>query len=285
MESSRSYVVPMKSRGTTRRGRSSQTVNSVSRALDILDCLAARRGEVGVTEISRELGVHKSTISRMLGTMESRGYVSRNELSGKYCLGMRLVELASYRLEQIDLRSQARPFLEELVRATGETAHLAVFDQGKVVYVDKVDTPQTLMMRSKIGYRVFAHCTALGKAILAALPDGIVEQVIKEKGLPRFTPNTIVDPLALKEHLRRVRVQGYAIDDEEHEEGIRCAAAAILDHAGRVVGALSVSRPTFRVSRQDVETIGSLVRDSAMRLSTSLGYHGSLEQGGTGPSH
>lgn len=281
MESSRNRIPASGSKTAVRLKRRGQRVNSVARALDILDCLATHRGEVGVTEISHELGVHKSTVSRMLATMESRGYVSRNGASGKYCLGMRLVELASYRLEQIDLRTQARPFLEELVRATGETAHLAVFDQGKVVYVDKVDTPQTLMMRSKIGYRVFAHCTALGKAILAALPDELVEQVINEKGLPRFTPNTIVDPLALKEHLRRVRVQGYAIDDEEHEEGIRCAAAAILDHAGRVVGALSVSGPTLRISRQEVETIGNLVRDNARRLSVSLGYHGAAVQDAT----
>ena len=284
MESSKNRLLAGGSRKVVQRRGRSQTVNSVARALDILDCLAAHRREVGVTEISHELQVHKSTVSRMLATMESKGYVSSNGTSGKYYLGMRLVELASYRLEQIDLRSQARPFLEELVQATGETAHLAVFSQGKVVYVDKVDTPQTLMMRSKIGYRVFAHCTALGKAILAALPDEIVERVINEKGLPRFTPNTIVDPLALKEHLRRVRVQGYAIDDEEHEEGIRCAAAAVLDHAGRVVGALSVSGPTLRISRQDVETIGNLVRDSARRLSVSLGYHGAAAQGGSAAS-
>ncbi|MGE5573646.1 MAG: IclR family transcriptional regulator [Bacteroidota bacterium] len=279
MEPSKNRVLASRSKGAGQRRERGQAINSVARALDILDCLAAHRREVGVTEVSQELGVHKSTVSRVLATMESRGYVSRNGTSGKYCLGMRLVELASYRLEQIDLRSQARPFLEELVQATGETAHLAVFDHGKVVYVDKVDTPQTLMMRSKIGYRVFAHCTALGKAILATLPDELVEQVINEKGLPRFTPNTIVDPLALKEHLRRVRAQGYAVDDEEHEEGIRCAAAAILDHAGRVVGALSVSGPTLRVSRQDVETIANLVRDSARRLSVSLGYHAPATEG------
>lgn len=260
----------------------SQVINSVARALDILDCLATHRGEVGVTEISHELRIHKSTASRMLTTMESRGYVSRNETTGKYCLGMRLVELARHRLEQIDFRNQARPFLEELVRITGETAHLGVFDQGKVVYLDKVDTPQILMMRSKIGRRVFAHCTALGKAILAALPDEVVEQVIKEKGLPRFTPNTIIDPLTLKEHLSRVRVQGYALDDEEYEEGIRCAAAAVIDHIGRVVGAISVSGPTFRISRQRMETIGNLVKDIARKLSVSLGYHNTAAQtGGT----
>lgn len=260
----------VKKAGSSRR--KNQAVNSVVRALDILDCLGSRSREVGVSEISRELNIHKSTVSRMLSTMESRGYVSQNGASGKYCLGMRLVELASRKLEQIDLRGQARPFLEELVKATGETAHLAVLDQGKVVYIDKVDTPRTLMMRSRIGYRAFAHCTALGKAILAALPDDVVEKLIKEKGLPRFTPNTIVDPLALKEHLRNVRAQGFAVDDEENEEGIRCAAAPIMNHANQVVGALSVSGPVVRISRQELETIGNLVKDASHRLSLSLGY-------------
>ncbi len=251
-----------------------QTISSVARALDILDCLASRPGEMGVTEISRQLRVHKSTVSRMLATLETRGYVSQNGGSGKYCLGMRIVELASHKLEQLDLRAQARPFLEELARATGETAHLAVLDQGKVVYIDKVDTPQTLMMRSRIGYRVFAHCTALGKAILAMLPEAAVDQLIRERGLPRFTPNTIVDALALKEHLRNVRAQGFAVDDEEHEEGIRCAAAPVMNHVGNVVGALSVSGPTLRITRQHLETIGGLVKEAAVRLSSSLGYSG-----------
>lgn len=250
----------------------SPAISSVVRALSILDCLGSHSGEAGVSEISHELKIHKSTVSRMLSTMESRGYVSRNSVSEKYSLGMRLVELASHRLEQIDLRGQARPFLEELVKTTGETAHLAVLDQGEVVYIDKVDTPRTLIMRSTIGCRAFAHCTALGKAIFAVLPDDVVERLMKEKGLPRVTPNTIVDPLALREHLRNVRAKGFAVGDEEREEGIRCVAAPIMNHENQVVGALGISGPVIRISRQELETIGNLVKDASRRLSLSLGY-------------
>ncbi len=239
--------------------------------LDVLDYLASCRGEAGVTEVGQALGVHKSTASRLLAAMETRRYVSRNGTTGKYSLGMRLVELSKVKLERFDLRAHARPTLEELVGATGETAHLAILDQGEIVYIDKVDTPQTLMMRSRIGYRVSPHCTALGKAILASLPPETAESIVREKGLPRLTPNTITDPLVLREHLQRVRTQGFAIDDEEHEEGIRCAAAPLIDHASRVAGAISVSGPTFRVSRQRVEEFGILVRDACRRLSASLG--------------
>lgn len=249
-------------------------MRAVLHTLDVLDYLASCQGEAGVTEVGQALGVHKSTASRLLSTMEARRYVSRNGVTGKYSLGMRLVELSKIKLEQLDLRAHVRPFLKELVRSTGETAHLAILDQGEVVYIDKVDTPQTLMMRSRIGYRISPHCTALGKAMLASLPEDVVEALIREKGLPRFTPNTITDPLAVKEHLHRVRAQGFAIDDEEHEEGIRCAAAAIMDYAGRVAGAISISGPTIRISRQRVEELGVLVKDVCRRLSASLGCNG-----------
>lgn len=258
-------------------GRKDQGVRAALHILDILDYLVSCRGEAGVTEVAQALGVHKSTASRLLAAMEARRYVSRNGTTGKYSLGMRLVELSKVKLEQLDLRTHARPFLEELVRATGETAHLAILDQGEVVYIDKVDTPQTLMMRSRIGYRISPHCTALGKAILAFLPPDAADALIRGRDLARFTPNTITDPPTIREHLHRVRAQGFAIDDEEHEEGIRCAAAAIVDYAGRVAGAISVSGPTFRVSRQRIEEFGGLVRDACRRLSVSLG---SGESGG-----
>lgn len=251
---------------------SGEHISSVLRALDILDYLESCQENVGVTEVGQVLGVHKSTASRLLSTMESKGYVQRDNATGKYSLGMRLVELARARLDRIDVRALARPFLEELVQKTGETAHLGVLDRGLVIYVDKVDTPQVLMMRSRIGYRVSPHCTALGKAILALLRDDEIDAVLKRQSFTRFTPNTITDPLTFKECLRQVRMQGFAIDDEEHEEGIICVASGVRDHAGRVVGAISVSGPTIRVTRQQLEEFGVQVRDACRRLSSSLGY-------------
>ena len=253
---------------------SGSKIRSVVQALKALDYLESCGNEAGVTEVGQALGVHKSTASRLLATMESRGYVAKNDVTGKYSLGMRVVELAKTKLDQLDLRTYARPFLEELVRRTEETAHLAILDQGSIVYLDKVDTPHTLIMRSRIGYRISAHCTALGKAILAALPEAKIDAILQKDGLHNFTPNTITDPLMFKEHLRKVRIQGFAIDDEEHEEGMRCAAAIIRNHTGCVVGAISVTGPAVRVSRQRVAEIGILVRDACLRLSKSLGHNG-----------
>ncbi len=253
-------------------GRSS--VQSVVHALDIFDYLASSGGEAGVTELAQSLHIHKSTASRLLATLNARGYVSRNPQSGKYSLGMHLVELSRVKLDQIDLRQLARPYLEDLVSSTGETAHMAVLDRGKVVYIDKVDTLQTLGMRSRIGYRIAAHCTALGKALLAELPAEELDAVLDPDKMVRFTSNTITDLDTLKLHLASVRERGYAIDDEEHEDGIRCIAAAIRDHAGRVVAAISVSGPTFRITREKADTIGRLVSDAARQLSASAGYAG-----------
>jgi IclR family KDG regulon transcriptional repressor len=255
-----------------RTGESRNTIRSVAQALKALDYLESCGDEAGVTEVGEALGVHKSTASRLLATMESGGYVARNDVTSKYSLGMRVVELAKTKLDQLDLRTYARPFLEELVRKTEETAHLAIMDQGSIVYIDKVDTPHILIMRSRIGYRISPHCTALGKAILSALPEPRRDAILQEEGLERFTPNTITDPLMFREHLRKVRTQGFAVDDEEHEEGIRCAAAVVRDHTGGVAGAISVSGPAVRVSRQRVEEIGISVRDVCHRLSKSLGY-------------
>jgi IclR family KDG regulon transcriptional repressor len=187
-----------------RNRESGSKIRSVAQALKALDYLESCGDEAGVTEVAQALGVHKSTASRLLATMESGGYVARNDVTGKYFLGMRVVELAKTKLDQLDIRIYARPFLEELVQKTEETAHLAMLDQGSIVYIDKVDTPHTLIMRSRIGYRISAHCTALGKAILAALPEAKVDAILQKDGLHDFTLNTITDPLMFKEHLLKL---------------------------------------------------------------------------------
>lgn len=247
-------------------------VQSVIHALDILDYMVSCPREVGVTELARVMSIHKSTVSRLLSTLDARGYVMRNPQTRQYSLGMHLLELSRAKLDQLDLRSMARPYLESLVRDTGETAHLAIMDSDKVVYIDKVDTPQTLMMRSKVGYRIAVHCTALGKAMIAQFPEDVASSLLDPASMVRFTPNTITDPDALKQHLAVVRERGYAVDDEEHENGIRCVASAVKDHAGRVVGAISLSGPTLRVSRERAESLGELVCKTSRRLSMALGY-------------
>lgn len=247
------------------------TINSVAQALKALDYLEECGGEAGVVEIGDALGVHKSTASRLLATMNSKGYVARNEITQKYSLGIRILELARSKLDGYDLRTYARPFLEELSQKTQETIHLAVIDQNKLLYVDKVDSLQTLAMRSSIGNELPFHCTALGKAILAALDDEKRDAMLNMGLLQDFTASTINDPVELKEHLDMVRSRGFAVDDQEHEEGIRCVASVVWDYKGEIAGAISVSGPALRISGERVNEMGALVKDVCQRLSKSLG--------------
>lgn len=247
-------------------------MRSVTQALRTLDYLAACKGGAGVTEVAAALDVHKSTASRLLAAMKSEGYVTRSELTGKYSLGIHLVELARTKLEQFDIRTSARPFLEELSQLTEETIHLGIMEQGKLVYIDKIDTTHILVMRSRIGYRISPHCTALGKAILSVLPKDQRDAIIQGMELHPYTSHTITDPIGFQVHLAKVAVQGYAYDDQEHEEGIRCVAAPIRDYARGVPGAISVSAPITRMSKERMEETGILVRDVCLRLSASLGY-------------
>lgn len=250
------------------------TINSVVQALKALNYLEMCGGEAGVVEISEALGVHKSTASRLLATMNSQGYVARNDATQKYSLGIRIVELARAKLEQFELRAYARPFLEELSQKTEETIHLAIIDQKKLVYVDKVDSPQTLAMRSSVGVKIPLHCTALGKAILAGLDETKRDAMLKGGELQDFTPNTITNSAQLIDHLNIVRSRGFAVDDQEHEEGIRCVAAVVWDHNDEIAGAISVSGPTLRISEERTEELGALIKDVCQRLSRSLGSPG-----------
>ncbi|MDI9458495.1 MAG: IclR family transcriptional regulator [Bacillota bacterium] len=250
------------------------TMRSVAQVLGVLDYLETCSSGATVTEVAEALEVHKSTASRLLASMRVAGYVTRSELTGRYSLGIRVVELAKAKLEQFDLRTHARPYLEELWRRTEETVHLAIMEGDRLVYIDKIDTTHIFVMRSRIGSRIPAYCTALGKAILAALPADDRDAIIEKTQFRAYAPKTITDAQVLKDHLKRVAHQGYAVDDEENEEGMRCVAAAIRNHSGEVVGAISISAPTSRMPEDKVQELGVLVNEVCARLSASLGYRG-----------
>lgn len=256
---------------SSNNGNSRGRIRSVERVFRIFDYLEESGAEVGVIELAEVLGVHKSTASRFLATMWAEGYLSRNGLTDKYSLGMRIVELARVKLDQTDLRTYARPFLEQLSQKTGETIHLGVMEQGTLVYIDKIDALHMLTMRSSIGYRISPHCTALGKAILSLLPESKVDTILDKHELCAYSANTITDVGVLKAHLREVKKRGFAVDDEEHEIGIRCAAAPVIDWAGNVAGAISVSAPITRMTTKRLGEVGNLVKEVSEKLSTALG--------------
>ncbi|MFQ5945827.1 MAG: IclR family transcriptional regulator, partial [Anaerolineae bacterium] len=225
----------------------------MDRALDILDALVASNGGLSLTDLSRRVDLHKSTAHRLLQSLIGRGLASQDQETRRYRAGLRIFELANQVVDGMELRAQARPHLRQLSRRTNETVHLAVLDRGDVVYIDKEETQQTIRMYSAVGKRGPAHCTGVGKVLLAHLPEDQLDRIVAEKRLPRFTPHTITDASTLKVHLHRVREQGYAVDNTEHEPEIRCVASPIRDHRGAVIAAISLTVPAFRKSREEIE--------------------------------
>jgi len=250
-----------------------QLIQSIDRAFDILELLVEKGSSMGVTEISERTKLHKSTVYRLLATLRYRGYVKKDNHE-KYKIGFKLFELGSSVINNIDLRSDAKPFLRELMNISEETVHLGVLDDNQVVYIDKVESENTIRMYSKIGRRNHASSTSLGKVILAYSDREVVDKVIREEGLKKLTENTITDEEQFKKHLAKVRSQGYAIDNEEQEYGIRCIAGPIFDHTGEVIAAFSISGPTMRMTKEKVESLKPVIKEYSKKISESFGCNG-----------
>lgn len=249
-----------------------QLIKSLDRALDILELIVSRENGMGVTEVSRELDIHKSTVYRLLDTLKFRGYLEKNEDNHKYRAGINLFELSSKVINDIDSRIRVRPYLEELMQKTKETIHLGILDAGEVIYLDKVESTATIRMYSQVGKRVPAHSTSLGKAIMAHLSEERVKEILKEKGMEKNTENTIIELDKFLAHLEKVRKQGFAVDDEEQEEDIRCIAGPIFNHRGDVVAAFSISAPITRMTETRMKELAELVVEYSQKMSRSLGY-------------
>ena len=244
---------------------------TVLKALDVLDCLAVATEPLTAQAVAQRCGLSRATAHRLLTTLERRGY-ARGAGSGRYQLGQRLLHLSSLLLRQLDLPLVARPELREVSHRVDETAYLAVLDGIEVLYIDKVESSQSVRLYSGVGTRNPLHCTSLGKAILAFLPDEERATLLGRLTLTRRTPNTISDRGVLEAHLNLVRAQGYAVDNIENEDHIRCVSAPIFDHDGRVTAAISVSGPAFRVSVERVPEVAAVVMEGAGAISRKLGY-------------
>lgn len=247
------------------------TVQSVERAVRILEELAVEKEGLGVTELANRVELHKSTVHRMLNTLLNLGYVEQNTLSERYRLGMKLLFLGGAILERMDIRHEAHDLLKGLSEKVNEAVHLVVPDGFRAVYIDKLDSNKTIRMYSQIGRVAPLHASAVGKAILAFSGEEFAEQVI-EQGLLKYTSKTIAEPQELLEHLKMVRERGFAVDDEENEEGIRCVGAPVFDYKGKVIGAVSVSGPTVTVVQEKVEQIAGSVMECAEKISHRMGW-------------
>ena len=261
---------------TYQTSKPNNLVQTLERASSILDILGQSPQGISIRELSTKIKLPKGTTHRLLSSLSYFGYVRQDPKTRNYLLGLKLVELGQLLLGQLDLRKEAEPFLRDLAERTKETVHLVFLDRNEIVYIDKVETEQNssgLKMASRVGLRNPAHSSAVGKVLLAHFPEEELKNFIKEKGLAKRTENTIVDPTQLKDHLKLVRAQGYAIDDEENEKGIRCVAAPIYNEVGKTVAAISISGPAFRITKKVIqESLKKEVMETALKVSQRLGF-------------
>ncbi len=252
--------------------RSPYRVQVLDRALLVLQELSENGPDLTLAEVSQALRLPKSTVHRLLMVLERHKLIEKNSSTGKYRLGLKLFELGTRAVTQLNLRDRARPFLERLVRETSETVHLCVYDAGEVVYVDKVEPERSVRLSSSIGRRNPAYSTAVGKAILAYLPEARVEAAVEKHGLRPITSKTITTMLELKAELAKVRQRGYAVDNEESEPGCSCVGAAVRGFGPEPVAAISVSAPAFRLTKRKIPEVAKSVMRAAQELSAELGY-------------
>ncbi|MFN3133975.1 MAG: IclR family transcriptional regulator [Candidatus Kryptonium sp.] len=252
--------------------RTTQKNSSIEKAFAILSVFSQNGGrfELGVGEISKVLKMHKSTVHRFLRSMEKIGVIEKNNETGKYRLGLKLYELGnSVSLKKI-MVDRARKYLEDLHWYLNETVHFATLKNGEVAYLDKIIADRNFVIISEVGKRLPAHCTGLGKVMLAFLPESEVRRIIKEKGLKRFTKNTITNRKDLFEELKKIRERGYAIDNEEIEDGLRCIAAPIFNGEGKVIAAVSISGPSSRINEATYDEYSKYVIKTAKLISEEL---------------
>jgi DNA-binding IclR family transcriptional regulator len=246
-------------------------VRSVSRAIRILELLAGD-GRLSAADVSRRLGLPRSSAFELLSTLEQEGLLEKDRERNLYHLGLKLFELGARAQTNLEIRRVALPFLKALNQELDETVHLAVLDDREVLYVECVESTKRLRTYSLLGVRAHLHCTAVGKAILAFLAPEEVEEVLREKGLLRFTDHTLTDLEALRADLEAIRGRGYAVDLMEHEEGFCCVGAPVRDHEGRVFTSVSVSGPFQRITPERIPQIARLVLRCTGEVSWKLGW-------------
>ncbi len=270
---------------TSSKPKSEYAIQTVTNALRMLEVFHTET-EMGVSDLARNLGLHKNNAFRLLATLELAGYIQQTPSTELYHLGPRCLELGHAFARSHTLMNRARPILEELAETTRETAHLGVLRGREVVHLDGVLPEQLVLTGLRVGERLDAHCTALGKSLLAGeifnrslgiadatlgVPSAI-DSLLSEEPLEQYTSATLADPSKLMDELRAVQLRGYATDVEEFVPGLRCAAAPVSDASGRVIAGLSLSGPAMRMNEERLHgEVATAVTAAADRLSRELG--------------
>ncbi len=258
-------------------GDDAKTVQAVERALFILETLAEAGIPITITEIAHKTSLTLGTTHRLLYTMTQRGFVEQNTENSKYRLGIKAFQVGSAAAYFKDLRSVARPVMEDLQQKYNETVNLATLDSTEVVYVDQVESTNMVLVRmfARTGNRGPAYCTGSGKVLLSSLPQDKLKDLVYNMELKKFSNETITEPELLMKELNQVKRDGYALDLGERDEGVRCVAAPINNFEGKVVAALSISGPSIRITTPFIKNeLVDAIKNAAKTISIQLGYNG-----------
>jgi DNA-binding IclR family transcriptional regulator len=250
-----------------------ENLKSLFKVSRILDCFSTVNRTLSLREICDRTGLPKSTTHRLIASMREVGLLDQDREGDRYRLGLKLFELGNIVLANMDLHREARPFVEALTRISGHVVHLAVFDGRQAVVIHRSDPKPDAIAPVTFIESAPVHCTSVGKAILAFQPAPVAARIMRA-GLQRFTESTITEPAKLKAELARIEKRGYAVDDSEHQPGLRCVGAPIRDQTGRVFAGISVSGPARRISNDEVKKLSALVMHNASAISAKLGFRG-----------
>lgn len=246
---------------------------AVLRALSMLEAVAQRQGGLTLSELSRKLEVPKSTASYILHTLQTKGYLVRDKDTGKYRLGLKLLNLSHSVQTNVDLRELALPLLQHFVDRTKLSAHVAILDRGRAVYIEKIEAPGFVKMDTWVGKRVPVHTTAVGKALVSQMVEEEIEHILKERGMDRVTSKTITARTKFLHEIEKVKEQGYAIDDEENSDGVRCIAAPIYNAEGIIAAAVGTSGTLSQIDDAHLIKTIEMIKELARRVSHQLGHH------------
>jgi IclR family KDG regulon transcriptional repressor len=257
----------------TKREKESYVIQSVNNALNLLEQFKGDKDELGATDLSNRLVLHKNNIFRLLATLEARGYIEQNKATENYRLGVKSLELGQTFIKQIGLVRQAMPFLKEIVKQCDESACIGTIRQSFVLCLDVEEADQTVKVADRVGFSLPIHCTAIGKAQIAYVSEEELEKLGVLDNMDKFTENTIVDRTEFIRDLKEVAKRGYALDNEEYNPGVRCVGAPVRDYTGRVVGGISVCGPSFRMTDELLKTkIIPVVKDAGEKISKRIGF-------------
>lgn len=252
------------------------TIQSVARAMAIMEHLAYAGNDTGITAIAGAVSLHKSTCFGLLHTLQQLGYVEQDKETGRYSLGVKVFELGQRYMANLDLRRMALPYLSALSEESLETVHLVIREGLHAVYIDKIEGPHAMTISSHVGQRAKLHCTGVGKALLAHMSEVEINAALPDTLTP-LTAHTITDKIKLKEHLQEIRQKGLSLDNEEIEIGLVCIAAPIFNSKREAVAAISISAPKTRLTEVRVTSLSKSLKEAAKAISLKLGYRGNRD--------